>query len=24
MYITGPYTVVMKGNRVKVDVDVAQ
>jgi len=24
MYITGPYTIVMKGNRVKVDVDVAQ
>jgi len=24
MYISGPYTVVMKGNRVKVDVDVAQ
>ena len=24
MYITGPYMVVMKGNRVKVDVDVAQ
>jgi hypothetical protein len=24
MYVTGPYTMVMKGNRVKVDVDVAQ
>jgi hypothetical protein len=24
MYITGPYTIVMKGNRVKVDIDVAQ
>jgi len=24
MYVTGPYTIAMKGNRVKVDVDVAQ
>jgi len=24
MYVTGPYTIAMKGNRVKVDIDVAQ
>ena len=24
MYTTGPYKIVMKGNRVKVDVDVAK